>query len=91
MAAIHKCTRCGLEFELGRKVYLKTGWGRSIAAGFRSPHQQLDDYQKVVCPRCGNVEADERILSYGLLKPRTVIYAVLAIVLILLLVDLLKL
>lgn len=91
MPTTHQCTRCQFEFELKRKVYLKTGWGRSIAAGFRPLTQQLDDYQKVVCPQCGHVEKDERILSYGLFRPRTVIYVVLAIMMLLLLADLLKL
>ena len=90
MSAIHRCTKCRFEFELKRGVYLKTGWGRSIVAGFRPLAQQLDDYQKVVCPQCGHVEKDEQILSFGLFRPRTVIYVVLVIMALLLLADLLK-
>jgi rubredoxin len=91
MTETHKCTNCGLEFELSRKVYVKTGWGRSLAAGLRPLAQQFEDYQKVMCPRCGHIEKDERILSYGLFKPRTVIYVILAIMVLLLIADLLKL
>jgi hypothetical protein len=68
---------------------LKSGWGRSLSAGLTSFSRQLDDYQKVQCPKCGTIDMDERILSYGLLHPRTVVWIVLAIIAILLVVDIL--
>jgi hypothetical protein len=67
----------------------ETGWGRSPLAGFKSATQQLEDYQKVKCPKCGTIEKDERILSYGFLQPKTVIWLVIAAVLTMLLVDVL--
>lgn len=87
MTSMHQCTKCQFKFELKPGAYLKTGWGRSIVAGFQPLTQQLDDYQKVVCPQCGHVEKDERILSYGLFKPRTLIYVVLLLMALLLLAD----
>lgn len=85
----HKCTNCGHEFAVDRSTLLKTGWGRSLTAGFKAASQQLDDYQKVKCPKCGTVEKDDRILSYGLLRPKTVVWLVIATVLIMLLADVL--
>lgn len=87
MALFHGCTNCNNDFPIDRTTLLKSGWGRSLAAGFRSVSQQLDDYQKVRCPKCGAVERDERVLSYGFLKPRTVIWLVIAFVVILLCVE----
>jgi DNA-directed RNA polymerase subunit RPC12/RpoP len=91
MLTEHQCTRCQTEFELNRKVYLKTGWGRSINADLRPLSKQLEDYQKIVCPHCGHIESDERILSYGLFKPRTVVYLVFVMMGLMLLADLFKL
>lgn len=89
MTLSHKCSNCGHEFRVDRTTLLKTGWGRSLSAGFKSAGQQLDDYQKVKCPKCGTIEKDERILSYGWLQPKTVIWLVLAAVAIMLIVDVL--
>lgn len=90
MAMIHTCERFGCQFKIDNKVRVNTGWGRSIQAGFRPLAQQLEDYQKVICPECGFVEKDDRILSYGLFKPQTVIYIVLVIMFVLLAVDLIR-
>jgi DNA-directed RNA polymerase subunit RPC12/RpoP len=87
MLTDHKCSRCQHEFALTSNVFLKTGWGRSVASLFKSLGQQLNDYQKVVCPKCGQVDQDDRIFSYGLFKPHTVIYLVLAIMAVLFIVD----
>jgi ssDNA-binding Zn-finger/Zn-ribbon topoisomerase 1 len=87
MTMHHKCTNCKFEYVLRSAVFLKSGWGRSVSAGFRPMNRQLDDYQKVVCPKCGHIDKDERILSYGLLKPRTVIYIVLTIIFLILGLD----
>lgn len=89
MALSHQCSNCGNEFAIDRTTLLKTGWGRSLSAGFKSASQQLDDYQKVKCPKCGMIEKDERILSYGFLQPKTVVWLVIAAVVIMLLVDVL--
>jgi DNA-directed RNA polymerase subunit RPC12/RpoP len=89
MALFHKCSNCGHEFTIDRTTLLKTGWGRSLSAGFRSASQQLDDYQKVKCPKCGTIEKDERILSYGFLRPKMVIWLVIAAVITMLIVDVL--
>lgn len=87
MALTHKCSNCGQVFRIDRATLLKTGWGRSLSAGFRSVTEQVDDYRKVKCPKCGTVEKDERILSYGFLKPRAVIWAVLVVIAVLLVFD----
>jgi rubredoxin len=83
----HKCSQCQYEFLLTSRTALRTGWGRSIASLFVPIGQQLNDYQKVVCPKCGQIDTDDRVRSYGLFKPRTVIYLVLAIMLLLFVVD----
>jgi hypothetical protein len=78
------------EFAIDRTTLLKGSWGRSLSGGFRLASQQLDDYQKLKCPKCGTIEKDERILSYGFLQPKTVVWLVIAAVVIMLLVDVLK-
>ena len=89
MSHTHKCSNCGHEFIVDRRTLLKTGWGRSLSAGFKSASRQLDDYQKVKCPKCGTIETDERILSFGFLQPRTVIWLVIVAVLTMLVFDVL--
>ena len=89
MVQTHKCTNCGNRFAIDRRTLLKTGWGRSLTAGCKSASQQLDDYQKVKCPKCGAVEKDERILSYGFLQPKTVVLLVIVAVFLMLLADVL--
>jgi ribosomal protein S27AE len=81
------CSNCGHAFLVDRATRLKSGWGMSLRAGLLPVEQQLSDYQKVQCPRCGNIETDDRIKSYELFKPSTVIYIVLGLIFILLLLD----
>lgn len=87
MALSHKCSCCGNDFVVNRVTLLKSGWGRSLTSGLRPASRQFDDYQKVKCPSCGLIEKNERILSYGFLRPTTVVWLVLVACLVMLLVD----
>lgn len=73
----HICTNCGNDFKIGPDTLLKTGLGRSQLSGLRSVETQIDDYQRVACPKCGHIDKDDRIRVYGLFRPRTLMYLVL--------------
>lgn len=88
MSLTHTCSNCGHAFLVSSATRLKSGWGMSLRAGLLPAEQQLSDYQKVKCPQCGNIESDDRIKSYGLLNPKTVIYVVLGLIFVMLLLDL---
>jgi hypothetical protein len=85
----HTCGHCGLKFPVNSKVLLRSGWGRSLEAGLLPSKRQLEDYQRVACPRCATIERDDRIKSYGIFKPATVVVLVLGLVFVLLAMDLL--
>lgn len=89
MPLTHTCSACGRAFLVDRATRLKSGWGMSFRAGLLPLQRQLSDYQKVKCPHCANIEIDDRIKSFGLLKPRIVVYLVLGLLLIMLLLDVL--
>ena len=81
---------CGLKFPVDSRFLLRSGWGRSIAAGLLPITRQLEDYQKVACPRCGTVERDDRIRSYGIFKPATAVYVGIGLVFVLLVMEILN-
>lgn len=73
----HVCTSCGNDFKPSAQTLLKSGLGRSMLSGLRSIETQIDDYQRVACPKCGHIDKDDRIRAYQLFRPRTLIYLVL--------------
>lgn len=87
MALVHRCSRCGSQFIISLSTRLSSGWGMSLRSAFYSAQKQLEDYQKVRCPQCENVETDERIKSFGLFNPKTVIYLILVSIFVFLVFD----
>jgi len=80
---MHRCGQCAANFEISSSTLLETGWGRRKwteqlrdRIGFS---QSLDDYERLKCPYCGNIENDERVGVFGVLRARTFVWLVIAL------------
>jgi len=85
---MHKCTQCKFDFSINSGTLLETGWGRrssleQLRDGI-SFKQSLFDYDMLRCPSCGNVENDDRIKVFGVLRVKTFLWIVIAFILALL-------
>jgi hypothetical protein len=64
---VHRCSICGSAFAIASSTRV----GLNVTLN--------EDFQRVKCPVCGNVEVDERILIFGLFQPRVYVYMLLGI------------
>jgi DNA-directed RNA polymerase subunit RPC12/RpoP len=88
MSLEHICSQCKLTFKITRKVRLRTAFGYQVLPlPVVSPTRSLADYQKVRCPRCGQVDHDDRLKVFGFFNPRVFVIVCIGLILAMLVAD----
>lgn len=64
---MHTCSKCGARFEEKAQA-LVPSWWLSLAQRNHSGRQDLENWGKVRCPACGQVEAAGGLRAFGLLS-----------------------
>jgi hypothetical protein len=84
----HICTSCKHNFKVTRQVRLKTALGyQYFPWPIIKPSQSLDDYQKVKCPKCGQIDINREVKVYGLFQPRTFFFVFIGLIFLMLIAD----
>lgn len=64
----HICSNCANEFQIERSTRSPKAWGLGIRGIYTTDYATaIDEYQVVICPKCGHRERDSNLRIFGIL------------------------